>query len=131
MLPSEFIVILFICSVVLARECYGFSAATLLEEIKGCYDEDYTELYSDAIKHVSKHSEQYAFDLAYFLIKYPQHQNVTNYIMVIDYLCRKKDKTCLSILDAALIKHPHTPEVLAERDYVHKCFGIGSTLKQT
>ena len=50
--------------------------------------------------------------------------------MVIDYLCRKKDKSCLGILDAALKKHPYAPELLAERDYVHKCFGIGITLKQ-
>ena len=55
---------------------------------------------------------------------------MSNYIIVIDYLCRKNDKSCLGILDCALKIYPHSPELLAERDYVHKCFGIGITLKQ-
>ncbi len=64
-----------------------------------------------------------------FLLKYPQHQKITNYLLVTDYLCKQKDESCLKILESAFSKYPHSPQLLAQRDYIYNCFGIGATLK--
>lgn len=40
MLP-EFILILLVCSLALGRDCFGFKADVLLEESKGCYEDEY------------------------------------------------------------------------------------------
>lgn len=129
-LPSEFIVILLICSVALKRDCYGLAAEALMKETMQCYEDDYFELYSEAVTHLSKCSDSLAFQMVQFLIRHPQHQTVTNFILVTDHLCKLKDQMCLPILDQSLKLHPYSPELLAQRDYIFKCFGIGGTLRE-
>jgi hypothetical protein len=85
--------------VALNRDCYEFKAEVLLQESKQCYEDDYAELYGEALNHLSKFDEEIAFSLIYFLLKYPQHQSVTNYLLVTDYLCKLKDNKCLNILE--------------------------------
>ena len=65
-----------------------------------------------------------------FLLDYTEHQNLSNYISVIDYLCKKKNRLCLNLLETALKMHPSSPELLALRDYVNKSFGIGGTMRK-
>ena len=36
----------------------------------------------------------------------------------------------MHILDDALGIYPSSPELLAQRDYVHRCFGIGNTMRE-
>lgn len=54
---------------------------------------------------------------------------MTNYILTTDHLCKLKQNECISILEEALKRYPHSPELLAQRDYIYNCFGIGRTLK--
>lgn len=78
---------------------------------------------------MSKFDQEVAFGLVSFLIQHPEHQSITNYILVTDHLCKLKQNDCIPILEQALAKYPHSPELLAQRDYIYNCYGIGSTLK--
>lgn len=102
----------------------------MLKAAKDCYDDCYSELYAEVVNHVGKFSEEVAYELVKFLISYPHHQTVSNFVLTTDYLCRLKDmNTCLAILEQGLAKHPHAPELLAQQHYINKCFGIKKVIK--
>lgn len=52
-LPCEFLLILLVCAVALGRNCYGYSASELIESAKNCYDSTYSEIYAEAVAHMS------------------------------------------------------------------------------
>lgn len=71
-----------------------------------------------------------AYQLVKFLLDYPPHQTIANYIVATDYLCEQKDmNTCLQVLDKAMTKFSYAPELISQQNFINKCFGIKKNVR--
>ena len=77
-----------ICSIALKRPIYEYESSQLLTSVQGCYEEQYAEEYSEAVIHLAAFDPKAHFTLVNFLIDFPPHQTISNYVIATDYLCQ-------------------------------------------